>query len=132
MLCFLLMTITTSAWATSIQGVRLMYPCLICLVLNDRLWDLSNIIYPRQTRDGALWLVAKANNAPSKKVAKAILGGQSIRAIFVSCMEVLQFQAFSWLFGILGQLRLLLPQLSPKRLSTKTTNNPNTKNIKIT
>ena len=80
---FLLIAIIASTRATTIQGVRSKYPCPICLVPNDRLWDLSEVIYPRRTRGGALRLVAKANAAQSKKAAKEILGGQSIRNVLV-------------------------------------------------
>ena len=41
------------------------------------------MIYPRQTRDGALRLIAKAGGTPSKKAAKEILSGQSIRSVEV-------------------------------------------------
>ena len=48
------------------------------------LWDLSEVLYPRRTRDGALRLVATANGASSKRAAKDILSRQSIRDVLVS------------------------------------------------
>jgi hypothetical protein len=73
-----------STRATTILGVRSTYPCPICLIPSDKLWDLSEVIYPRRTRDGALRLIARANAAPSKKAKKGILSGQSIRSVAVS------------------------------------------------
>jgi len=70
-----------STRATMILGARSTYPCPICLVPNDKLWDLSVVIYPRRTREGALRLILRADEAPSKKAAKEILGAQSIRNV---------------------------------------------------
>ena len=70
-----------STRAATILGVRSMYPCAICLVPNDKLWDLTEVIYPRRTRAGALRLIHRADAAPSKKAAKKILGAQSIRNV---------------------------------------------------
>lgn len=73
--------VVVSTRAATILGVRSMYPCPICLIPNDKLWDLSEVIYPRQTREGALRLILKADAAPSKKAAKKILNTQSIRNV---------------------------------------------------
>ena len=75
--------IIVSTRATTILGARSAYPCPICLVPNSKLWDLSEVIYPRRTRDGALRLIAKADGAPSKKAAREFLSGQSIRSVAV-------------------------------------------------
>ena len=61
-----------------------MYPCPICLVPSDRLWDLSEVIYPRRTRAGVRRLIMRANEAPSEKAAKKILDLQSVRNVPVS------------------------------------------------
>ena len=80
----------SSVRATSILGAKLMYPCLICLVPRDLLWDLSEILYPRWTREGTLQLVKRANEASSKKEAKDILGSQSIRNVSVSQVSIFE------------------------------------------
>ncbi|KAF9642410.1 hypothetical protein BDM02DRAFT_3193327, partial [Thelephora ganbajun] len=67
--------------ATTILGARSAYPCPICLVPSDKLWDLSEVIYLRRTRDGVLLLIIRADEAPSKKAAKEILNSQSIRNV---------------------------------------------------
>jgi hypothetical protein len=69
--------------ATSILGANSTYTCPICLVPRGELWDLSQVIYPRRARDGALQLLANAHAAPSKKAAKEILATQSIRNVAV-------------------------------------------------
>jgi hypothetical protein len=73
-----------STQATTILGARSTYPCPICLIPGDKLWDLLEVIYLRQMRDGALWLIARVNVAPSKKAKKGILSGQSIRRVAIS------------------------------------------------
>jgi len=74
-------TDVSSTRAVSILGVRSMYPCPICLVPSDKLWDLLGETHTRRTRDEAVQLIAKADAAPTKKAAKDILGAQSIRNV---------------------------------------------------
>lgn len=86
----LLTVATASTRVTTIQGVRSAYPCPICLVPKDKLWDLSEVIYPRRTRGGALRLLSRADKASSKKAAKEILGGQSIRSVSVGDIVIIR------------------------------------------
>lgn len=75
-----------STRATTILGARSMYPCPICLIPSDQLWDLSEVMYPRRTWAGVRRLILDANGASSKKAAKEILGLQSVRNVSVSCI----------------------------------------------
>ena len=59
-----------STRAVTILGVRSMYPCAICLIPNNKLWDLTEVIYPRRTRAGALQLTCRADATLSKKAVK--------------------------------------------------------------
>ena len=70
-----------STRAVTILGARSKYPCPVCLIPSDELWDLSGGTYPRRTRDGALQLISDASEAPTKKAAKEILATQSIRNV---------------------------------------------------
>lgn len=84
------MVVTVSARTTTILGVKSKFPCPICLVPNDVLWDLSEVVYLRRSRDGALRLIAKAEVAPSKEAKKKILREQSIHGVPVSDASVNQ------------------------------------------
>ena len=65
-----------------------MYPCPICLVPSNFLWDLSQVAYPKRTRAGARRLIIEANAALSKKAAKEILNLQSIRNVPVRIVSL--------------------------------------------
>ena len=78
-----------STRATTTLGAQSKFPCPICLVPRDLLWDLTEVLYPRRTRGGARWLIIEANSTLSAKAAKKILDRQSIRSMPVSSVRLL-------------------------------------------
>ena len=82
-------TTILSTQAVTILGVRSTFPCPICLILNNKLWDLSEVVYLRRTREGPLQVVYKAGAVATKKAAKQILGTQSIRNVPVGDVAII-------------------------------------------
>ena len=70
-----------SSKAASILGANSGWVCPPCLVPDDGLWDLSDVIYPLRTRDGTLQLIAESESCSTKTRAHEVLLTQSIRNI---------------------------------------------------
>jgi hypothetical protein len=90
-----------STRAASILGSKSGWVCPSCLVPNDLLWDLLDVIYPLRTRDGTLRLIEKAESCSTKAKAREFLLNQSIRNIPVCLFN---FRDSSYLTVILEYL----------------------------
>jgi len=87
-----LLLIYISARAASILGSKSGWVCPSCLVPSDFLWDLVDVIYPLQTRDGTLQLIEKAEGCSTKAKAREFLLNQSIRNIPVCFYTIRDFK----------------------------------------
>ena len=84
-----------STKGASILGSKSGWVCPPCLVPKNLLWDLSDVIYPLQTWDGTLRLIAESESCHTKAKASEVLLTQSIRNIPVCmCMEEQQISDF--------------------------------------
>lgn len=68
--------------AVAIRGVKSSYPCPICLVHKNELWDLSRTWEPRTQEDSAQ-VIHAAQTLPTKKAKDDMLLTRSLRAIQV-------------------------------------------------
>ncbi|KAL1669102.1 hypothetical protein GGF50DRAFT_85638 [Schizophyllum commune] len=83
-----------------IRGPQSYFPCPMCLVHTDELWDLS-VSWPKRTVEGSSALIRKANRRTTKVEQRDILSRQSLRLLSNTFIEVFgrQFSVFDMASG---------------------------------